>query len=250
MDLNDPELKAMLELHEGQLRQGPGSRRTTELLLSLAGPLPEEPRVLDLGCGPGASALVLAERLPGARITAVDVHAPFLRRLEEHAREAGTADRITVREGSMDALDDLPDGSVDLVWSEGAAYTVGFDRALGLWRRLLAPSGALVVTECGWIVDNPSEEARRFWDAAYPLRSTAANIAAATAAGYTVTAAYLLPDSDWLDSYYAPLEADALRVDASDPYAAAAAEGALREAELYRAHGHEYGYMGYVLRPA
>lgn len=32
-------------------------------------------------------------------------------------------------------------------------------------------------------------------------------------------------------------------------HTAAAAEDVRREAELYRAHGDEYGYVGYVLRP-
>ncbi|MGQ4267935.1 class I SAM-dependent methyltransferase [Nocardiopsis changdeensis] len=248
-DFDDPSLRAALVLHEDQERQGPGSRATTELLLSLAGPLPGHPRVLDLGSGTGAASLVLAERLPGARITAVDIYPPFLRRLEEAAAAAGAADRITARQGSMESLDDLPDGSVDLVWSEGAAYNIGFGEALRSWRRLLSPGGALVVTECGWTTDEPSAAARAYWDAAYPLHTTAENVAAATAAGYTVLATYLLPAADWLESYYAPLEARAARSDPGDAHAAAAAEDVRREAELYRAHGGEYGYVGYVLRP-
>lgn len=51
---------AFFALHHGLPRQGPGSDTTTRHLLSLAGPLPERPRVLDLGCGPGRSALLLA----------------------------------------------------------------------------------------------------------------------------------------------------------------------------------------------
>ena len=248
-DFDDPALKAALALHERQERQGPGSRATTELLLSLAGPFPERPRVLDLGSGTGAATLVIAELLPRARITAVDIHPPFLRELEEAARASGTADRIIAREGAMESLDDVPDGSVDLVWSEGAAYNIGFGEALRSWRRLLSPEGVLVVTECGWTTDEPSAEARAYWDAAYPLRTTAQNVEAATEAGYTVRATYLLPDADWLESYYAPLESRAAGADPDDVHAVAAAEDVRREVELYREHGDEYGYVGYVLRP-
>lgn len=247
-DFDDPALKAALALHEGQKRQGPGSRATTECLLRLAAPLPERPRILDLGSGAGAATLALAE-IEGAKVTAVDVYPPFLEQLRAAAETAGVADRVDVRLGSMADLDDLEDGCLDLVWSEGAAYNIGFGDALASWRRLLAPEGALVVTECGWITDEPSAQAKEYWEAAYPLRSTGENVDQATAAGYTVVATYLLPDGDWLDTYYAPLMARAEQSDPADPHAVAAAEDLRREYRLYREHGHEYGYVGYVLRP-
>lgn len=247
-DFDDPSLKAALALHEGQERQGPGSRATTELLLSLAGPLPRNPRILDLGSGTGAATLVLAA-VEGAEVTAVDLYPPFLEELRVAAEAAGVVDRVRVRAGSMEDLEDLADGSFDLVWSEGAAYNIGFGKALDTWRRLLSPEGALVVTECGWITDSPSSEIRAYWDAAYPLSSTGQNVDTATAAGYTVTATYLLPASDWLEAYYAPLYSRAAQADPEDPHAVAAAEGAREEIRLYRDHGHEYGYVGYVLCP-
>ncbi|NEB66766.1 class I SAM-dependent methyltransferase, partial [Streptomyces fulvissimus] len=64
-------------MHQDLPRQGPGSDATTRRLLEMAGPLPEHPRVLDAGCGPGRSALLLAEEA-GAHVTAVDLHQPFL----------------------------------------------------------------------------------------------------------------------------------------------------------------------------
>ncbi|WP_203678850.1 SAM-dependent methyltransferase, partial [Streptomyces microflavus] len=68
---------AFFALHQDLPRQGPGSDATTRRLLEMAGPLPEHPRVLDAGCGPGRSALLLAEEA-GAHVTAVDLHQPFL----------------------------------------------------------------------------------------------------------------------------------------------------------------------------
>ncbi|TDC85064.1 hypothetical protein E1193_03925 [Micromonospora sp. KC606] len=41
----------------GLSRQGPGAEATSRRLLELAAPLPERPRVLDLGCGTGPAAL-------------------------------------------------------------------------------------------------------------------------------------------------------------------------------------------------
>ncbi|MCB5164024.1 bifunctional class I SAM-dependent methyltransferase/N-acetyltransferase [Streptomyces bambusae] len=239
--------EAFLTLHRGLPRQGPGSDATTRRLLSLAGPLPERPRVLDLGCGPGRSALLLAAEA-GAEVTAVDIDAGFLDELGTAAEARGLAGRVHPVRADMTALP-FPDGSFDLVWAESSVFVVGFDTALREWRRLLAPGGTLVLTECVWTADEPSAAASAFWDEHYPLRRDAQNTAAAEAAGYRVLGVHPQPASDW-DEYYGPLAAAAAGADRSAPGMAAAAAGAEREIAMRRDHGHEYGYSGYVLRPA
>ncbi|GAB3444187.1 class I SAM-dependent methyltransferase [Streptomonospora sediminis] len=243
---DDPFVQAALSMHQGLTHHGPGSAASTRLMLSLAGPLPRHPRVADLGCGSGAATLILAEQ--AAEVVAVDFYEPFLEDVRNSAQAAGAADRIRAEAHSIDDLP-YPDGAFDLVWSEGAAYNIGFDNALRSWRRLLAPGGVLVVTECGWTTDEPSAEAKEFWDELYPLRSTAENVAIATAAGYTVAATYLLPDSDWFDGYYTPLEERVAAIDPGDELMVQAGAVLQRESDLRRAHGAEYGYVGYVLRP-
>jgi SAM-dependent methyltransferase len=222
-------------LHAGLPREGVGSDATTRGLLELAGP-PRDFRALDVGCGPGRSALVLAAA--GGRVAAVDLHEPFLARAEAAARGLPVAG---VR-ASMAALP-FPDGAFDLVWCEGAAYLMGVDAALAAWRRLLAPGGAMVFTEVGWTTAVPSDAARRFWSAYPGMRDTAATVAAAEAAGYDVVATRLLPESDWWDEYYDPLAAAIAGW--PDPAAAAAHRA---EIDLRRDHPGDYGYTGYVLR--
>lgn len=51
--------------------------------------------VLDLGTGSGNLSIVLAQELPGARVTAVDISAPALALAKENARGHGVEDRIT-----------------------------------------------------------------------------------------------------------------------------------------------------------
>ncbi|MFE5560947.1 methyltransferase domain-containing protein [Streptomyces sp. NPDC056544] len=246
---------AFFALHHGLPRQAPGSDASTRHLLSLCGPLPERPRVLDLGCGPGRSALLLAAEAgaagTGAEVTAVDLHAPFLDELRAAAAARGLAGRVRTVEADMGALpgEGFEDGSFDLVWAEGSAYILGFDAALARWRRLLAPGGTLVLTECQWSVAQPSAGARAFWDPHYALRTTAGNLAAAQAAGYRVLGVHELPDSDWAE-YYGPLAERVRDLSATGGPAMARALAATREELDVRArHGHEYGYAGYVLRP-
>ncbi|MDX1575896.1 MAG: class I SAM-dependent methyltransferase, partial [Kiloniellales bacterium] len=92
MDFDDPKMRAVFfDVHSGLPREGPGSRACTARALAMAGPLPPEPRVLDIACGPGMQTLDLAELLPAARITAVDTHAPFVAEAERRAAARGLA---------------------------------------------------------------------------------------------------------------------------------------------------------------
>ncbi|MET9803609.1 bifunctional class I SAM-dependent methyltransferase/N-acetyltransferase [Streptomyces sp. NPDC006368] len=244
---------AFFALHHGLPRQGPGSDDTTRRLLALAGlpgALPERPRVLDLGCGPGRSALLMAAEAgtAGAEVTALDLHEPFLAELRGAADARGLGGSIRTVRADM-AEPPFPDGSFDLVWAQSSAYAIGFDRALRSWRRLIAPGGALVVTECEWTTAEPSPEARAFWDRHYALRSAAANTAAAVAAGYHVLGTHAQPESDW-DEYYGPLGERADAADPAVPGMAEALAATRAEIAMRREHGGEYGYRGYVLRPA
>ncbi|MFF3459121.1 GNAT family N-acetyltransferase [Streptomyces sp. NPDC002730] len=238
---------AFFALHHGLPRQGPGSDNTSRRLLALAGPLPTRPRVLDLGCGPGRSALLLAAEA-GAQVTAVDLHEPFLDELRHTAEARGLGGAIRTIKADMAELP-FPDGSFDLVWAESSAYNIGFDTAVRQWRRLLAPGGSLVLTECEWTAGNPSAQARAFWDQHYALRTTLENTSAAVAAGYTVLGVHRQPESDW-DEYYGPLGERADAADAAAPGMAQALAATRAEIAMRREHGTEYGYTGYALRPA
>ncbi|MFD9541765.1 GNAT family N-acetyltransferase [Streptomyces sp. NPDC060022] len=246
--MTDHTFNAFFALHHRLPRQSPGSDATTRRLLALAGPQPDRPRVLDLGCGPGRAALLLAAEA-GAEVTAVDLHQPFLDELREAAEARGLGDRIHTVRADMADLGRFADGSFDLVWAEGSAYIIGFDTALRDWQRLLAPGGSMVVTECVWTTDAPADEARAFWERHGSLRPVAANTAAAVAAGCHVLGVLLQPVSDW-DEYYVPLAERAAAADPSAPGMAQALAATAEELAMRRDHGTEYGYAGYVLRPA
>ena len=99
----------MVDLHRDGLRQGPGSDDETCRALKLtqldqAAPI----SIADIGCGTGASTLVLAKELPDAKICAVDLFAEFLETLMDKARDAGCAERTDQsRQGARDRLFEL-----------------------------------------------------------------------------------------------------------------------------------------------
>jgi len=67
----------LIDLHKQGHRQGPGGDAETERALDLTMIDPNAPlKVADIGCGTGASTLLLARLLNKSHITAVD----FLRR--------------------------------------------------------------------------------------------------------------------------------------------------------------------------
>jgi len=191
------------ELHRGLPRQAPGSRQTTSRMLRVALERGGMRRAIDVGAGPGSSALVLAEA--GLDVVALDVSQVLLDELASRAASAGLSGRIRRCRASMDAIP-FAHGDFDLVWSEGAAYFMGFGAALREWRGLLRAGGVLAVTELCWLTERPSEEASGFFAAEYPAMATADRTRAeAESAGYRILASFELPEADWWE-YYGPLE--------------------------------------------
>lgn len=52
-------------------------------------------KVADVGCGVGASTIIMAKAYPASRFVGFDSHAPSIELARQRAREAGVADRVT-----------------------------------------------------------------------------------------------------------------------------------------------------------
>ena len=234
-------------VHRDLPREAPGSDEATRQALAMLPDLPPAPRILDIGCGPGAQTVVLA-RESGGMVTAVDTHQPFLDDLTRRAAQAGVAERIRPLNASMFDLDFTE--PFDLIWSEGAIYIIGFERGLRQWRRLLKPGGYVAVTELSWLKPNPPTEAAAFWQEAYPEMGTIEeNLARLTAAGYRTLGHFALPESAWWDNYYHPMAARiaALRQQyRGNTEAQRVLDAEQAEIDLYRHCSAWYGYLFYV----
>jgi trans-aconitate methyltransferase len=236
-------------LFGGMEKLGPGSDADTLHVLRLL-PTRQFRVVVDAGCGTGRQTLTLAREL-GTPIHAVDSHEPFLNDLVRRAGEAGLGHLVRAR--CMD-MKDIPQAfpGIDLLWSEGAAYSIGFPNALATWMPALAPDGFAVVSELSWLKDEAPETIREFFRSGYPdMRSVRENIAVAEVAGYRPLATHTLPREAWVDGYYDILAPRAKPLlNHSDPSVRAFATETVREIEAFEQSEDSYGYVFYVLQRA
>lgn len=245
------DLELLIDLHRHGPRQGPGGDDETRLTVSLSG-LRGAARleIADIGCGTGASTLVLAGELD-AHVTAVDLLPAFLAELEVAADRAGLADRITGISASMATLP-LATAAYDAIWSEGAIYNVGFAAGVESWRRHLKPNGILAVSDLTWLTDQRPEELQTHWHSAYPEVDTAsARMAILERLGFSPIGYFALPEHCWLDNYYRPMQrrfsAFLERHDQSDAARAIVAAEEF-EISLYERYKAFFGYGYYIAR--
>jgi SAM-dependent methyltransferase len=237
--MNDP-----IELLFGGMgKLGPGDDAHTVRVLRLL-PQKEFGLVVDAGCGTGRQTLALAGELK-TKIHAVDTHQPFLDDLRR--RDTGSL----VETHQMD-MRDIPKVfmDVDLLWSEGAAYNIGFADALRVWAPALAPGGSLVVSELCWLSGQPPEEAREFFLSGYPaMQSIEKNIGVVKSAGYELLSTHTLPKETWVEGYYDVLgpRAKAL-LGHEDKAVRDFARDTVREIEVFEKYGDSYGYVFFALR--
>lgn len=243
----------LVDLHKDAARQGPGGEAQTRLAIALSGLPTDKPlSIADIGCGSGASTLVLARHLD-AHITAVDVMPEFLARLEADAEAAGVADRITTRAASMETL---PFGAAafDAIWSEGAIYTMGFEAGVAAWRTYLKPGGILAVSELTWLTRNRPAEVQAHWEREYSEVDTAsAKMAILEKHGFAPVGYFVLPEQCWLDNYYRPMErrfAGFLAAHGNTDTARALIDNEQREIALYERYKAFFGYGYYIARKA
>jgi len=236
-------------LFGGMEQLGPGSNLHTLHVLRLL-PKRKFSVIIDAGCGTGRQTIALAKEL-GTLIHAVDSYDPFLVDLGRRARKEGTEHLVQVH--CMD-MKDIPAvfQHVDLLWSEGAAYNIGFSNALTTWAQAINPGGFAVVSELSWLREPAPDAVREFFQSGYPdMQSMQGNIAVATIAGYRVLATHTLPRHAWVDGYYDILgpRAKAL-LDHPDAAVRDFASETIQEVEVFDRSEDSYGYVFYVLQHA
>ncbi len=149
-------------------------------------------------------------------------------------------------------MNDLPfkEEELDLIWSEGAIYNIGFERGLNEWRKYLKTGGYIAVSEGTWFTEERPAEIEAFWMDAYPEIDTISNkIAQMQKAGYIPIAAFILPENCWTENYFAPKETVDklfLKENTGNKAAEEFIANQRHEAQLYMKHKAYYGYAFYI----
>lgn len=228
-------------------RQGPGSAVETLKALGFIDGLTERSRIADIGCGTGGQTMVLGEHTR-CEITGVDSWPGFIDQFNRDARKRNLQDRV---KGVVGDMENLPFGEeeLDLIWSEGAIYNIGFERGLKEWRKFLKPGGYIAVTENTWFSEERPDEIRDYWQKAYPeIDTIPRKVAQMQKAGYLPVATYILPETIWNDYYaWQARRRESFLKEYEGNQAAREFAASMRyEAELYDRYKAYYGYMFYI----
>jgi SAM-dependent methyltransferase len=111
-----------------------------------------ESLVLDLGCGKGAVAVALAERL-GLRVEGIDAFPPFLRSARALAEERGVASRCSFRKGDIREVLGK-EGQYDAVLLVSVGPVAGDYEQTVAGIRTLVRKGGHIVIEDGFLADD------------------------------------------------------------------------------------------------
>lgn len=246
--IHDFDFNLICEYFSGLERQGPGNPSITRKALSFIDNLNENSKIADIGCGTGGQTIVLADNIKG-HITAIDLFPKFIDILNSNIKKRNYESRISTLVTSMEKLP-FGEDELDLIWSEGAIYNIGFERGINEWMNYLKKGGYIAVSEATWFTETRPDEIAKFWNDAYPeIDTISAKIKQMERAGYKVTSHFILPDSCWLNDFYKPMpvvQKKFLNKYKENKMAQELIESQLHEQELYNKYKEYYGYVFYI----
>jgi len=189
----------------------------------------EKPRILDIGCGSGVPTIELA-KVSNGEIIGIDIDQSLLGKLNRKIEEEGFLNRVKTMECSLFEID-FPDESFDIIWTEGSISTIGFERGLREWKRLLKINGFLVIHDD---IKNLSDKLKKIPNCGYELINH-----------------FSLPADAWWTEYYKPLEIQIkeLRIKyKNDPEAPKILKKYQNEIDTVKKNPKGYGSIFYIMQ--
>ena len=227
-------------------RQGPGSEESTIQALSFIEGLNKKSKIADIGCGTGKPTMTLVQNTK-AEVIGLDLFPMFVDIFNHNFSKF--KNRVKGIVGSMDKLP-FKKEELDLIWSEGAIYNIGFKRGLIEWKKYLKKGGYIAISEASWFTEERPEEINKFWNNAYPEIDTISNkVKQMQDAGYVPIATFILPEYCWIENFYKPqieVQKRFLKKYTGNKTAEEFIANERREAELYQKYKEFYGYVFYI----
>ncbi|MBX5065077.1 class I SAM-dependent methyltransferase [Rhizobium lentis] len=129
-------------------RPGYNSHLVNEWIPALSGveeKLKAGANVADVGCGHGASTILMAQAYPASRFTGFDYHGPSIEKAKAAAKDAGVADRVTFEQGSAA---EFPGRGYDMVAIFDCLHDMGDPVGAGRHvKETLGPNGIWLIVE-------------------------------------------------------------------------------------------------------
>ena len=238
-----------VELYGSLPRGGPGDNVSTRKAFEIMEGLPSEPRILDIGCGPGMQTIELL-RLSGGTVVALDLLPQMITRVRKAAEDVELADRLETAQADMNEMVFEP-CSFDVIWSEGAIYFIGFEKGLAKVKEFVKSGGYLGVSEAVWLKPDPPRKAIDFWQQYPEIDTIERKLEIISGLGLENVGHFVLPASSWTELYYDPL---AKRVPEYEekwkgiPEAEEVLEEARTEISMFGKYSEYYSYAFFVMR--
>ena len=152
-------------------------------------------------------------------------------------------------ECDMGSLDWKPE-TIDLLWSEGAAYNLTFKGALKSWRPLMAVNGIAVISEMSYFTSDVPESVRIYWQNAYPTIGTESeNANHANLSGFEILGIHRLPSNAWWNNYYGPLRKNIESFkNSDDDIMQSVISETEEEMKYFEEYGDFCGYSFYIMK--
>ncbi len=185
-DLYSEQSIAFLEEMWGEGFMSPGG--ADEVGRVLDGVTVKDARVMDIGCGSGACAVLLVKEHGAAHVTGIDVEDPVCAAARARAKADGVADRITIDKVTPGPFP-FGDATFDLVFSKDSIIHIPDKTAMAAEAfRVLKPGGQFAASD--WLISHdaaPSPQMAEYIkaeDLDFQMASPAVYASAMEAAGF------------------------------------------------------------------
>ncbi|HOL42245.1 MAG TPA: SAM-dependent methyltransferase, partial [Methanospirillum sp.] len=114
------------------------------------------------------------------------------------------------------------------------------------------PDGYMMISDCTWFTDSPSDECNKFFQEISPdMPTVSRGEEMIRAEGYSLIGSFRLPDTGWYTYFYNPLAArlHVLREKyAGNQDALGIIQGLEIEMDIFRKYSKEYGYTYFIMK--